>query len=144
MKDKGYLIQITTAHMKHKIEIVIPQLKNIEIELDDSNSPNTVKKFVENLPFTVGLNLWGDEIYTEESPIQEKEENAKPLVELNDVAYWPTGKAICLFYGPTPIGKKGEIKPYSPVNIVGKILKPDKSILRKISDGSEATFQLKK
>ena len=144
MKDKGYLIQITTAHMKHKIEIVIPQLKNIEIELDDSNSPNTVKKFVENLPFTVGLNLWGDEIYTEESPIHEKEENAKPLVELNDVAYWPTGKAICLFYGPTPIGKKGEIKPYSPVNIVGKILKPDKSILRKISDGSEATFQLKK
>ena len=130
--------------MKHKIEIVIPQLKNIEIELDDSNSPNTVKKFVENLPFTVGLNLWGDEIYTEESPIQEKEENAKPLVELNDVAYWPTGKAICLFYGPTPIGKKGEIKPYSPVNVVGKILKPDKSILRKISDGSEATFQLKK
>lgn len=144
MKDKGYLIQITTAHMKHKIEIVIPQLKNIEIELDDSNSPNTVKKFVENLPFTVGLNLWGDEIYTEESPIHEKEENAKPLVELNDVAYWPTGKAICLFYGPTPIGKKGEIKPYSPVNVVGKILKPDKSILRKISDGSEATFQLKK
>jgi len=144
MKDKGYLIQITTAHMKHKIEIVIPQLKNIEIELDDSTSPNTVKKFVENLPFTVGLNLWGDEIYTEESPIQEKEENAKPLVELNDVAYWPTGKAICLFYGSTPIGKKGEIKPYSPVNVVGKILKPDKSILRKISDGSEATFQLKK
>ena len=144
MKDKGYLIQITITHMKHKIEIVIPQLKNIEIELDDSNSPNTVKKFVENLPFTVGLNLWGDEIYTEESPIQEKEENAKPLVELNDVAYWPTGKAICLFYGPTPIGKKGEIKPYSPVNVVGKILKPDKSILRKISDGSEATFQLKK
>jgi len=144
MKDKGYLIQITTAHMKHKIEIVILQLKNIEIELDDSNSPNTVKKFVGNLPFTVGLNLWGDEIYTEESPIQEKEENAKPLVELNDVAYWPTGKAICLFYGPTPIGKKGEIKPYSPVNIVGKIIKPDKSILRNISDGSEATFQLKK
>ncbi len=144
MKDKGYLIQITTAHMKHKIEIVIPQLKNIEIELDDSNSPNTVKKFVENLPFTVDLNLWGDEIYTEESPIQEKEENAKPLVELNDVAYWPTGKAICLFYRPTPIGKKGEIKPYSPVNVVGKILKPDKSILRNISDGSEATFQLKK
>ena len=144
MKDKGYLIQITTAYMKHKIEIVIPQLKNIEIELDDSSSPNTVKKFVENLPFTVGLNLWGDEIYTEESPIQEKEENAKPLVELNDVAYWPTGKAVCLFYGPTPIGKKGEIKPYSPVNVVGKIIKPDKSILRNISDGSEATFQLKK
>ena len=130
--------------MKHKIDIVIPKAENIEIELDDSNSPSTVKKFVENLPFTVGLNLWGDEIYTDESPIKEKEENAKPLVELNDVAYWPSGKAICLFYGRTPIGKKDEIKPYSPVNVIGKILKPKKSVLTKISDGSEATFKLKK
>ena len=130
--------------MKYKIEIVIPKVENIEIELDDSNSPNTVKKFVESLPFTVGMNLWGEEIYTDESPIKEKEENAKPLVELNDVAYWPSGKAICLFYGPTPIGKKDEIKPYSPVNVIGKILKPEKSVLEKISDGLEATFQLKK
>ena len=130
--------------MKHKIEVIIPNVKNIEIELDYSTSPNTVKKFVASLPFTVGLNLWGQEIYTQESPIQEKEENAKTLVELNDVAYWPTGKAICLFFGPTPIGKKGEIKPYSPVNVIGKIKRPDKSVLRKISDGSEATFQLMK
>ena len=130
--------------MKRKIELVIPKVKNIEIELDDSHSPNTVKKFVENLPFSVSMNLWGEEIYTDESPIKEKEENAKPLVELNDVAYWPSGKAICLFFGPTPIGKKGEIKPYSPVNVIGKILKPEKSILTKISNGLEATFQLKK
>ncbi len=144
MKDKGYLIQRTTLRKKHKIEMVIPKVEKLEIEIDDLNSPNTVKKFVENLPFTVGMNLWAEEIYTDESPIKEKEENAKPLVELNDVAYWPSGKAICLFYGPTPIGKKDEIKPYSPVNVIGKILKPEKSVLKKISDGLEATFQLKK
>jgi len=130
--------------MKHKVEILIPKLKNIEIELDDSNSPSTVKKLFDSLPFTVGLNLWGDEIYTNESPIIENEENAKPVVELNDVAYWPTGKAICLFFGPTPIGKKGEIKPYSPVNVIGKILNPDKSVLKKITNGIEGTFKLKK
>ncbi len=130
--------------MKHKVEILIPKLKNIEIELDDSSSPNTIKKLFDSLPFTVGLNLWGDEIYTDESPIIENEENAKPVVELNDVAYWPTGKAICLFFGPTPIGKKGEIKPYSPVNVIGKILNPDKSVLKKITNGLEGTFKLKK
>ncbi len=129
--------------MKHKVEAVISKSENIEIELDDSNSPNTIKKFVDNLPFTVGLNLWGEEIYTDESPIQEKEENAKPLVELNDVAYWPTGKAICLFFGPTPIGKKGEIKPYSPVNVIGKIINPDKSILNKLNQNYKAKFFLK-
>ncbi len=130
--------------MKHKVEILIPKLKNIEIELDDSNSPNTIKKLFDSLPFTVGLNLWGDEIYTNVSPIIENEENAKPIVDLNDVAYWPTGKAICLFFGPTPIGKKGEIKPYSPVNVIGKILNPDKSVLKKITNGLEGTFKLKK
>jgi len=129
--------------MKHKVEVVISKSDNIEIELDDSNSPNTIKKFVDNLPFTVGLNLWGEEIYTDESPIQEKEENAKPLVELNDVAYWPTGKAICLFFGPTPIGKKGEIKPYSPVNVIGRIINPDKSILNKLEQNHKAKFFLK-
>jgi len=130
--------------MKYKVEIVVSKSENIQIELDDSNAPNTVKKIVDGLPFTVGVNLWGEEIYTDESPVNEKEENAKALVELNDVAYWPTGKAICLFFGPTPIGKKGEIKPYSPVNVIGKILKPDKSILKKISNATEVTFQLKK
>jgi len=130
--------------MKYKVDIVVSKSENIEIELDDSNAPNTVKKLVDGLPFTVGVNLWGEEIYTDESPVNEKEENAKTLVELNDVAYWPTGKAICLFFGPTPIGKKGEIKPYSPVNVIGKILKPDKYILKKISNATKVTFQLKK
>jgi len=127
--------------MKFKVCIEIPKLENIELELDDSNSPNTVKAFHASLPFIVGLNLWGEEIYTDESPVDVTEENSKPLVELNDVAYWPTGKAICLFFGPTPIGKKGEIKPYSPVNVIGKIVSPDKTILSKIRDGTKATFK---
>ena len=58
-----------------------------------------------------------------------------------DVAYWPTGKAICLFFGPTPIGKEGEIKPYSPVNVIGKIKNPDKSILKKVDNGMKVTFR---
>lgn len=126
----------------HEIQIEIGN-NVITLELNEKNSPKTVKSFISNLPFTVGINLWGDEIYTDESPISEKEENAKPLVELNDVAYWPTGKAICLFYGPTPIGQKGEIKPYSPVNVIGKISKPDKNILSQLKDGMSATFSLK-
>jgi hypothetical protein len=37
-----------------------------------------------------------------------------------DVAFWPKGKALCLFFGPTPISKDGKILAYSPFNIVGK------------------------
>lgn len=129
--------------MKHAIEVNIPKFNNIELALDDSSSPNTVKSFLDCLPFNVGTNLWGDEIYTDESPISVGEEKAKPLVELFDVAFWPTGKAICLFYGPTPIGNKNEIKPYSPVNIIGKILNPDKQILTELKNGTHVTFKKK-
>jgi len=127
--------------VKNKIMLEIPKLENIILELDDKTSPKTVKSLLDSLPFSVGIHLWGEEIYTDETPITMTEENAKPVVELNDVAYWPTGKAICLFYGPTPIGKKGEIKPYSPVNVIGKIVTLDKSILSKIKDGTIASFK---
>ena len=127
--------------MKHTVKIKFENSTELTLELDDSFSPNTVNDFVKQLPFTVELNVWGDEIYTSESPISQPEENAKSPVELNDVAYWPTGKAICLFYGPTPIGKPGEITPASPVNVIGKIKSPDKSVLKN-ADGKRATFSL--
>ena len=125
--------------MKHTVYVDVDSSKII-LELDDSHSPKTVNEFVEKLPFTVDLNVWGKEIYSSKSPINQPEENAKSPVELNDVAYWPTGKAICLFYGPTPIGKPGEITPASPVNVIGKVVSPDKSILS-MADGTKATFR---
>ena len=128
--------------MKHIIQVEISNSPLIILELDDTNSPKTVNDFIEKLPFTVVLNVWGDEIYTSKSPITQPEENAKSLVQLNDVAYWPTGKAICLFYGSTPIGNPGDITPASPVNVLGKIISPDKSILNN-ADGKSATFSLK-
>jgi len=127
--------------MKYSVILKITNSSNIILELDDSISPKTVHDFVKKLPFTVDLNVWGDEIYTSKSPISQPEENAKSVVELFDVAYWPTGKAICLFYGPTPIGTPGEITPASPVNIVGKIISPDKTILNNIHS-EQATFVL--
>lgn len=128
--------------MKQLVQIDISDSSKIILELNDENSPKTVKSFLDNLPFEVHLNVWGMEIYTSSSPIQVSEENSKSPVSLNDVAYWPTGKAICLFYGPTPIGNKGDITPASPVNIIGKVIDPDKSILD-FAEGKKATFRLK-
>lgn len=127
--------------MAHKILVEITEVGNITLELDSSNSPKTVDEFIKNLPFSAQLNIWGEEIYTSETPIKMKEENAKTHVTLNDVAYWPTGKAICLFYGPTPIGNSTKITPASPVNIIGKIINPDKSILSKV-EGKTGRFSL--
>ena len=128
--------------MTYLVQVDILKSSSVTLELNDYNSPKTLASLIEKLPFTVQLNVWGDEIYTSSTPIDESEENSKSPVALNDVAYWPTGKAICLFFGPTPIGKKNEITPASPVNVIGKIIDPDKSVLNS-AEGKQATFRLK-
>ncbi|MDN5847135.1 MAG: hypothetical protein L0H53_12780 [Candidatus Nitrosocosmicus sp.] len=111
--------------MKKIIVVVFSDLddKNIRIELDDSLSPKTFQAIIDHLPVEVKINRWGDELYTDPTTIDvELEDNAKTEVNEMDVTYWPEGRAICLFYGPTPISKNGKILAYSPVNIVGKIV----------------------
>jgi len=83
--------------MKQKIQVTFNE-KQIILELDDSEAPKTVESFLNSLPFEASLNVWGQEIYTSEFPMSVKEENAKSPVQLNDVAFWSTGKAICLFF----------------------------------------------
>ncbi|MGD9533477.1 MAG: cyclophilin-like family protein [Candidatus Nitrosocosmicus sp.] len=97
--------------------------KSIQLELDSSLSPMTFQGIIDHLPVKVKINRWGDELYTDPTDIDVKvEENARTEVNELDVAYWPEGKAICLFFGPTPISTKGKILAYSPVNTVGRIL----------------------
>ena len=123
--------------MKEKISIKFTDSdKTAYIELDDSQSPKTVKAILDNLPIEVKINRWGDELYTDKTSIVAEEENAQSVVKPLDVAYWPEGNALCLFYGSTPISKSpDEILPYSPVNIVGKIITKD-DILEEFKDHS--------
>jgi hypothetical protein len=115
--------------------------KIVFIELDDSQSPKTVKAILDNLPIEVKINKWGDELYTERTSIVAEEENAQSIVNLLDVAYWPEGNALCLFYGPTPISNSpNEILPYSPVNIVGKIIS-EGDLLHQIKDRSKVVIK---
>jgi hypothetical protein len=108
--------------MKRMIELEFSELQNkVLLELDDSHSPKTVAAIIDSLPIKVIINRWGDELYTDAIPAKVGEENPKTVVRLLDVAYWPEGSALCLFYGPTPISKQGKILPYSPVNIIGRI-----------------------
>jgi uncharacterized protein len=111
--------------MKKFINIQFPDLddKNVRIELDDTLAPKTFKAILDNLPVEVNINKWGEELYTDRTTIAvEQEDNAKTEVNELDVAYWPEGNALCLFYGPTPISENREILAYSPVNIIGKIV----------------------
>jgi hypothetical protein len=126
--------------LKHTITVDIPNSDNITLELDDSLAPRTVSEFLRKLPFSLRANIWGKEIYTDPAPFSADLENPKSVVQLYDVAFWPPGNAICLFYGPTPMSKD-EIRPYSPVTVFGRIVKPDVSAIKN-ADGKKLSFHV--
>lgn len=74
----------------------------------------------DSLPIEAGFNTWGDEIYFD-TAVTADPDDTRPTVELGDVGYWPPGRALCLFYGATPASGPGEIRPASPVAVVGRL-----------------------
>ena len=120
--------------MKRKIKIAVGKLE-WEAWL---NETKTAARVFEALPITSTVNTWGDEIYFT-IPVTADPEDAKELVSLGDIAYWPPGKAMCIFFGRTPISRGDEIRPASAVNIIGKI-EGDLKTLKKVKDGGEITI----
>ena len=77
-------------------------------------APRTVDVILNKLPVEGRAALWKEEVYFE-IPIKMGEEKAKATVDKGTIAFWPMGNALCIFYGET--------QPYSPVSIVGKIVR---------------------
>lgn len=103
------------------------------------NETDTAGKVWEALPITGGINLWGDEIYFS-IPVEAGLKDARETVSLGDIAYWPPGKAMCIFLGKTPISEGDEIRPASPVNVIGGIEGVEK-LLGKVGQGEEITIR---
>jgi hypothetical protein len=90
----------------------------MEAELYDTP---TAQMIARSLPISTFFNTWGDEIYFSIPVTSELDDNAREVVESGDLGYWPPGKAFCIFFGQTPMSGPGEIRPASPVNVVGKV-----------------------
>ena len=98
------------------------------------NDTFTARRVWESLPIEAEVNTWGEEIYFE-TPLELPQEKLQETVEIGDVAYWPRGRALCIFFGPTPISGPGEIRPYSPVTVIGKVVEGDLEGLKRVRDG---------
>ena len=98
---------------------IIIEFNNLSFEglLNDSNTSNLIW---DSLPINSSVSTWGDEIYFS-IPVNDEEEDAKEVVELGDLGFWPPGNAFCIFFGLTPASSQGEIRPASPVNIIGSV-----------------------
>ena len=93
------------------------------------NESATAGAIWQALPIESSAHTWGEEIYFRIPVSQDLETEARELVNLGDLAYWPQGEAFCIFFGATPISDPGEIRPASAVNIVGQLLDDPKGFL---------------
>jgi len=94
----------------------------------------------EALPLKGEAKRWGQEIYFNIPVLASLEPGASDVVSMGDLGYWPTGNAFCIFFGPTPISKGGEIRAASAVNIFGRV-EGELSNLQKVMDGDEVIIE---
>ena len=111
--------------------MIITEAVQMEAELNDSK---TAALIWEALPISAEVSTWGDEIYFA-IPVKAGPENAVSVVQKGDLAYWPEGSCFCIFFGKTPASIETEIKPASPVNLVGRF-SGDPELWKKVAAGN--------
>ena len=114
-----------------QIEILVDSIR-LTATLNESR---TARQIASILPIEGRANTWGDEIYFDIPLRIDLSEDAIAEVAVGTLAYWPTGSALCIFFGPTPVSTGDKPRAYSPVNVFGRI-DGDITELRSVSDGA--------
>lgn len=101
--------------------------------LAELRNTKTASAIIKALPFKSVAHRWGEEIYFD-IPVELELENGKEVLDIGDIAYWPPGKSMCIFFGPTPSSKGSEVRAYSAVSVFGRII-GDARIFRAVKEG---------
>ena len=80
-----------------------------------------LEKLLENSSFEAKAERWGDEVYFE-LPVKLGLKGERTLMEVGEVAYWPDGNCLCIFFGPTPMSRNEQPVAYSKVKPLGRVI----------------------
>ena len=124
-------------------ECVMKRIKirssGIEIFANLFETP-TADALWEALPIEGTAQRWGGEIYFD-IPIElELEPESRATVRMGEIGYWPRGRAMCVFFGMTPISEENEIRAASPVNVFGRI-EGNPERLKWVAEGEAITVE---
>lgn len=117
--------------MPTRVKIAVGEVE-LEGELFDTECAEALAS---RLPLRCGFNTWGDEIYFEVPLVRNRDETATMDVDAGTIAYWPSGRAVCLFFGPTPMSSGSKPVPADRVNIIGR-LAGDATVLKDVKGAS--------
>ena len=112
--------------MSQTVKIIVGAL-SLQAEFFDTPCAQAI---VAAMTLEARPNEWGDEFYFEVPVDMPLDETATVRVKAGDIGYWPPGKALAIFFGPTPLSTGPDPVPASEVNIVGRIT-GDATLLRK-------------
>ncbi|GAB4405203.1 MAG: cyclophilin-like fold protein [Anaerolineales bacterium] len=107
--------------------------------LADLNDTRTAQAIWDALPIRAQANTWGDEVYFE-IPVRMGTEKGQAVVDKGDLGYWAPGRAFCIFFGLTPASRGEEIRPASPVTVVGRV-RGDATVFRQVGEGDEVVLE---
>jgi len=117
------------------VEIIMRFAKGVEAHVSLRVGTGSVEALTGALPFHSVVHRWGEEIYFDAPFHADREGDARADMEVGEVAYWPDGDAIALFFGPTPASVGDKPRAYSPCNLLGRVQGPIKR-LGTVKDGS--------
>lgn len=125
--------------MLTKIKLIIGDLELLA-ELNDSPS---AKNLISLLPFEFNMSRWGDEYYGDCGITEKLSPDARDVMEKGELAIWPAGRALCIFFGPTPVSIGNEPRAISPVNPIGRLL-DSYEILKKFGSSIKVKIEILK
>lgn len=113
------------------IKFIVEDLNEGKGELIRFLAPRTVNMLIRKLPLEGRVALSRNEVYFE-IPLNMGEEKSKSIVNTGTLAYWPMGRAFCIFYD--------KARPYSPVNPIGKVTE-NLCLFQTVKSGNKITVE---
>ena len=120
----------TQAKEKPTPKIMCIQIndKIFEVLLYDTNATQSL---IKTLPQKISMSRWGDEFYGKlNHTVDYSGDGLRDVFEVGEVALWPQGNALCIFFGPTPASKGTEPRMASKGAPFGKIIGDAKELAK--------------